>query len=153
SPVYDSRKSSTYRAEDCITSDLCDAYFNNCGFPTNANIVCFTETNHLRRRTKSNGHMDRDTFAFGGTCGSMCRGEIILNDVLFGCSNATILLTYDILKLSYNKYSLLAQTSSPRFSYSLGDIKDVSYIYNQLIIENSNKTPLMHEIPMVVSGR
>ncbi|KZV15169.1 histidine--tRNA ligase [Dorcoceras hygrometricum] len=63
--------------------------------------------------TKSKRHMGRETFVFGGTCGSrsgIC--EINLNVVLFCCSNATILLADGMLGLGYIKYSLLAQTSS-----------------------------------------
>lgn len=148
-PVYDSKKSSTYQAEDCRTSAFCDAYNFKCDI--------FHRCRYIQSYAdgiKSKGHLARETFVFGGTSGSLFgKNEVVLHGIVFGCSNATRLRSDGVLGFGNSTHSLLAQTSSSRFSYCLGDINDLGYKYNILIIGNPMKERLTHEITLIVDGK
>ncbi|XP_073123319.1 aspartyl protease UND-like [Henckelia pumila] len=144
-PMYDSRKSSTYRAEHCLTSDFCHGFGYKCDRSLRCEYVL-----RYGNGFQSKGHLARETFVFQGTGGSLFgRDEVILDNILFGCSKETTLDSDGILGLGNSKYSLLAQTYSSRFSYCLGYL-DLSYDHNRLIIGNPIKTGLIHEIPLIV---
>ncbi|XP_073305780.1 aspartic proteinase nepenthesin-1-like [Primulina huaijiensis] len=147
-PVYDSRNSSTYKAKDC-TSHFCDAYYLKCDM--------FHRCQYDQRYAKgmkTKGHLAQETFVFGGIDSSLFgKDEVILNGIVFGCSNATQLLSDGILGFCYNTYSLLDQNSSTKFSYCLGDIIDTCHDYSRLIIDKPIKEHLTHEIPLIVDGK
>ncbi|XP_051131508.1 aspartyl protease UND [Andrographis paniculata] len=125
--VFDPKKSSTYSA---LPRDSPQCLHYKYG-PQNQQLCTFGFT--YQDLSSSVGIVGLEKFTFLTSSG----GTMELPDLVFGCAqrtSGTVVSVDGILALEVpDKYCLTARTGY-RFSYCIGNINDLGYMYNQLIL-------------------
>ncbi|KAL3615433.1 hypothetical protein CASFOL_041094 [Castilleja foliolosa] len=127
-PIFQPRKSTTFRNETCYNTTLC--------VQTGAvQIECDGQGRPCRYfvrykdNTKTNGYLGRESFKFPNT-------DETLTNIGFGCSRITNMFTNGVMGLNNNRVSILSQLGSMKFGYCIGNISDMSYSHSMLAIGN-----------------
>ncbi|XP_059285658.1 aspartic proteinase CDR1-like [Lycium ferocissimum] len=128
-PLYDNAKSSTYAEDVYCGTPMCDLMTlrGRCG---KLSKIC--EYFVIYGKGKSKGHLASEVVSFQETNGT----EVIIKRLIFGCS----MYSYGadgcsgILGLGQRGVSFLSQQNYTGFSYCIGNIYDVEYDSNTLIL-------------------
>ncbi|KAL3825874.1 hypothetical protein ACJIZ3_021903 [Penstemon smallii] len=124
-PIYDPKKSSSYKIQRCINSPFCaglGAVKTWCG----EKYMCNYEQRFIDGN-KNSGHLAAETFFFNISQSSA-------ENIVFGCTARTTLFVNGILGLGPNKVSIVSQLDSTMFAYCIGNISDVGSSLNTLSI-------------------